>query len=1027
MDAPYNDVRMRLMRKGDTFEAWSCTNSPAYDEWYLVATHTRDYPTALNVGLVTSRWALQTGGPATLTNTFGNVVVRALVTATTNATGIGVNWIEDVPYTNGTLMSYSVNRAPINSDTFDELTTVASSVYAWNDTTAGFDTSYVYRVYAEIDEGAVTNDVLVGTSLPVRRQTILGNPGESSLKGFAAEYYDDNAGNILAGARVDPYIDDTWTVDDGTVYPPFTSDGLSDLDYLRVIWNGNFVADEPGCYGVRVNADDVFHLYVDDEHLLSQNNYQSGRWIYSAPIWLEAGRSHTFRGWMQENVGGQRAQVQWFKAGGTTTNFIPQSVIEPFPIAWQHRDLGDSPVLGNAVYDYTNQSFTVTAGRGGIDDQHLVWKKSSLDFDLIASAELANASEAGINAGLSIRSSDAREAQTVAVALTSDGAGGANRRIALAIRESDGTNVIMESSMAIPESVADLRLNRRGDNVLACYRTTTSGGWVIATNLPIDLPNEVWLGMYSYSANSLASNIFSDVTFVDTTPADLDASVSNLLVDVSTPGNPLLVSQSKTNSASIAWYWHPALSTLATGDDHPLAKSDHWANNFSIITNLNADNGYSANDTLSAPRTVAFYKLDGRYDFGAFTDGSTNDLPLTSALIGISDGSFNTDGQGLHTEFTREQNGFFPVSRPAHVQLRGLGGWEKGSGGGTPMVSAANSDDGAAIGPDHFTASWTGYLTPPYSGYYSFRTQMDDPRVLTVNGQVAAEKYNAGQIRYSPDIYLEAGVPVPIYSYFAQGAGGGYFRMAWKHGVGENAGYVGIPTTVLSPLAPQNSPFDYAPSSSNTFGVWQNIDINAAKPGHVIVKGSEDDFDCKIAGSGADVWGAADGFHYFYRECDAQHFEIKGTINAVIQADPWCKTGFMVRETTNSNSRQVNILQSANNGRHTQYRLNTGGGSADHDANTANAEFLNEGPGNADTPTRYKIKRWKNEIRFYLNDQLVPLDGVTEYYDISGWASDNVLVGLFITSHNNARLSEVMFNDVSFAIIPPKGSLLIVR
>ena len=251
--------------------------------------------------------------------------------------------------------------------------------------------------------------------------------------------------------------------------------------------------------------------------------------------------------------------------------------------------------------------------------------------------------------------------------------------------------------------------------------------------------------------------------------------------------------------------------------------------------------------------------------------------------------------------------------------------------------------------------------------------------------------------------------------------------MEWKHGVGEDAGYVTIPTSVLTPLAPQNSPFDYAPAASNTFGVWQNIDISTnTRPGHVIVKGTEKDFDCKIVGGGQDIWNTSDGFHYFYRECDDQRFEFKGTINAVIQPNVWCKTGFMIRETTNSNSRHVHILQSTNNGRRFQFRANTGGASAPYDGITY--DFLNGGGGgNLITPTRFKIARWKNELRFYLDDQLVPLQGGTEYYDIGGWSSNNILVGIALTSHDVNNLSEALFNDMSFEVIPAKGSVLIVR
>ena len=1023
LDYPFTTVRMRLIRQGDTFYAWNSTNAPAYDQWTLAgsATYTGTYPDALNLGVVVSRW--QDRGPNTLTIAYSNVVARKLVKSNTYASGITIDWINDTPVETGSVVGYSVNRAPKNSDNFTEITTTLPGATAWSDSTAGYGTSFVYRVYAQVADGAVTNDFLVGSSLPERRHLTTGNPSPAAIKGVAAEYYDNTSGYDPVGARVDPYMYDSWNLGGNDVYPANTGNGLTDMNSFRATWNGNIIVEDTGCYELVMFPDDIPNVYVNEERLIYNNSYQSGKWIYTAPFWMEAGRSYSFKCDMQENSGGEALRINWFK-GDSTEVTMPQAVLEPFPLPWQHRDIGDSPLFGNAIFDSDDISFTVTSSGNDIDNQHMIWQKSSTDFDLIASAELTNPVEAGVNGGVTVRSSADKGAQTVSIALLSDGAAGTDRRIALTIRESDG-GATTESSTTIAEAVADLRISRRADSLLACYRTASSSGWVIATNLAINLPNEVCLGIQSYSGTSgvLASNIFNSVTFADTEQPAFSATAANLSADIVSGANALEYRQAKINLSSVGYLWYSSLSAV-TGDGYTVFKSDHWDNNYAVLTNLNAANSYTAVDPLSASNTVYFYKMNYMYDFGAFADSSTNDILYTSARIGVSDGSIDAGGTGLYNAYYRGMNDHFPTTLPVHTEIRALNSWEKDTS--TPMVTAANSDDGLQVGPDNFSTSWSGYITPPYSGYYSFRTRTDDAIVVSVDGKMIIQYYGYPNYLTADDIYLEAGVPVPVYYYFMQGGGGGFFFAWWKTGVGTNAEYVGIPTTALTPLAPEDAPFAVAPGGANEFGEWQNTDINnPQRPGHAILGGTPEAFDIKMAGGGSDVWGTADKCHLLYREC-SENFELKGTINALLYSDPWCKVGFTVRETTAGGSRHISIIQSANNGRHTQHRASTNGGSASHDG--VNRAMLNDGGSTSYTPTTFKVVRTGRKISLFIDDTPVPLANSTNFeYDISAWGSDTILAGFYVTSHDDNELSEGMYNDVTFTIIHPGGTMILLR
>ncbi len=1015
-------VRMRLRRQGNTFTAWCSTNAPAYDQWELAGTQVYAYPSAMNLGVCISRW--QDLGPDTYTATFNNVVARKLVSATVHGGGISVDWIGDTPLAGGSVVGYSVSRAPLSSAAFTVLSNLVPGASAYSDTTAGYSTSYVYRVYAQVELGAATNDVLVGTSLPARRMLTAGNPSPAPRKGIAAAYYDNNTDYDLVGARVEPYVYDSWNIGGTSVYPAYTGTGLSSMDTFRVRWNGNLVVNESGCYEIVMFGDDIANIYVNDQRLIYHESYQNGNWIYTAPFYLEAGRSHTFQCDVQEDGGGEAMRLNWFKADGTAAEVLmPQAVFEPFPLPWQHKDLGDSPLMGNANFDESDRSFNVTAGIGDLDNLHLIWQRCTTDFDMLASAELSNPDGAGVNAGVTVRSSLERGAQSVAVALVSDGPGGTARSIALTIRANDGGPVSQSTVAAVAESVADLRLSRRGDSLLACYRTSSSGGWVIATNLAVNLPDELCVGMQSFSSspNLLATNVFSAVTLAVAQAADLNATVAALQATLTTAGNPLLKEQQKALLPNVRWYWHAEVSAVL-GGNYTVYKSDHWDNGYSVLADLNAANSYSYTDTLAALNTIFFYKMNYMYDFGLFADSSTNDILYTSVRIGLSDGSIDAGGSGLHASFYRDLDGEFPINLPVHVQLRGLEGWEKGTGG-NPMVTAANSDDGQPIGPDKFICSWVGGFVPPYTGYYSFRMQTDDSKVLFLDGKLLIETYGyVGENIYSPDLYLQAGEPLPIHVYFQQGEGGGFFRMWFKHGLGVNAEYVGIPSACLIPLAPQDTEFLFAPGSSNEFGAWRNIDINTARPGHAIVSGTPDLFHCKIVGGGSDIWGGDDGLHYIYQET-AENFEMECTVDSMLRPDVWSKLGLMVRESSASNAREISIIQSSKQGRHTQLRPAAGAETVNYD--TYNLGLLNNGGTIADTPARFKIVRQRDRVYTYLDDVLIPQNN-SDYFDISTWP-ETVMIGICLTSHNNNRLGEGLVTDVRFKINYAQGSVLILK
>ncbi|HYM25701.1 MAG TPA: hypothetical protein VEU08_20925, partial [Vicinamibacterales bacterium] len=81
-----------------------------------------------------------------------------------------------------------------------------------------------------------------------------------------------------------------------------------------------------------------------------------------------------------------------------------------------------------------------------------------------------------------------------------------------------------------------------------------------------------------------------------------------------------------------------------------------------------------------------------------------------------------------------------------------------------------------------------------------------------------------------------------------------------------------------------------------------------------------------ISGSGADIWGTADAFHYVYQSLNGDG-SIVARIGSVQNVSAWSKAGVMIRETLDAGSKHANMLVSAARGEALQWRPTTGGSS----------------------------------------------------------------------------------------------------
>jgi regulation of enolase protein 1 (concanavalin A-like superfamily) len=160
-----------------------------------------------------------------------------------------------------------------------------------------------------------------------------------------------------------------------------------------------------------------------------------------------------------------------------------------------------------------------------------------------------------------------------------------------------------------------------------------------------------------------------------------------------------------------------------------------------------------------------------------------------------------------------------------------------------------------------------------------------------------------------------------------------------------------------------------------------------------------------LRASGADIWHAADGFHFWSRRLSGD-VEILARVAALQAADPWAKAGVMIRETSAAGSRHASLFATPGRGVAFQRRLATGGAST-HTA-----------AGSGVAPQWVRLVRIGSSISAYRS--ATGADWSLVGSDQIGMARD-VDVGLALTSHDNAALAQAGFDGLAWRQLLPAG------
>ena len=174
---------------------------------------------------------------------------------------------------------------------------------------------------------------------------------------------------------------------------------------------------------------------------------------------------------------------------------------------------------------------------------------------------------------------------------------------------------------------------------------------------------------------------------------------------------------------------------------------------------------------------------------------------------------------------------------------------------------------------------------------------------------------------------------------------------------------------------------------------WVNTDIGAVAAAG---SASHSNGTFTINGSGADIWGTADEFHYVYQPVNG-NVEIIARVNSITNTNAWAKAGVMIRETLAANSTHAMVVVTPANGVSFQRRTATGGTST----STAGAGAA---------PIWLKLTRSGSTFT-----AATSANGTTwtTVGTVSITMGANVQVGMAVTSHADGTIATAPFSNVT--------------
>ncbi|MHC4751007.1 MAG: hypothetical protein ACYTFW_14200, partial [Planctomycetota bacterium] len=158
-----------------------------------------------------------------------------------------------------------------------------------------------------------------------------------------------------------------------------------------------------------------------------------------------------------------------------------------------------------------------------------------------------------------------------------------------------------------------------------------------------------------------------------------------------------------------------------------------------------------------------------------------------------------------------------------------------------------------------------------------------------------------------------------------------------------------------------------------------------------------------VVGSGADIWGGWDQFHYVFRPLSGDG-QASCQVVSMDVTSGWAKVGMMIRETLDGNSKHAAVAMTGSNGVQAVWRLDTGGESFDIQAAGLSPPYWVRITRTGDT---FLFEQSPMGAVFYLpmGQQDVPMNA-------------DVYIGMFVCATNNGALNTTVFDNVGLVSDP---------
>lgn len=203
------------------------------------------------------------------------------------------------------------------------------------------------------------------------------------------------------------------------------------------------------------------------------------------------------------------------------------------------------------------------------------------------------------------------------------------------------------------------------------------------------------------------------------------------------------------------------LSVLGADDGGEPALTYFWG----VVGNPPAPVNFSVNGSNSAKNTVASFSANGTYNLYVSIRDAGGQAVISNVTVNVT--SIPTgNGDGLAATYF--DNIDYTGATVTRIDPTVNFDWGTGS-----------PDPG--IGADTFSARWTGFVQPRFSGVYTFTTTSDDGVRLFINGQPVVNAYfDQGPTEHSGTITLSAGQLYPVLLEYYENGGGAVMKLEWE-------------------------------------------------------------------------------------------------------------------------------------------------------------------------------------------------------------------------------------------------------